>query len=75
MITSNANAAIIYDLSSGTVTVSDPSQNLTSLTVKLDIDLLGKKPPHWGKHYSRTLSYNLPTSGAAGSSVSQHISD
>jgi hypothetical protein len=73
-ISSSGNSAIIYQLNSGNVTVSDPSQNLTKLDVKLGVGLLGNKPPHWGSALFHDLSFDLPASGSAGSSVSQVIS-
>jgi hypothetical protein len=74
-ISSSGNSAVIYQLNTGNVTVADPSQNLTKLDVELGVGLLGKKPPHWGWELSHHLSFDLPTSGSAGSSVSQVISN
>lgn len=74
-ISSSGNSAVIYQLNTGNVTVADPSQNLTKLDVVLGVGLLGKKPPHWGWELSHHLSFDLPTSGSAGSSVSQVISN
>jgi len=73
-ISSNGNSAIIYQLNTGNVTVSDPSQGLTNLNVKLKVGSSGKKPPHWGQGSSHNISFHLPTSGLAGSSVSRNIS-
>jgi hypothetical protein len=72
-ITSNGNSAVIYQLKSGNVTVSDPSQTLTNLNIKILVGL-GKKPPHWGWEFLHDFSFDLPSSGSAGSSVSQNIS-
>ncbi|KAH7915793.1 polysaccharide lyase family 8 protein [Hygrophoropsis aurantiaca] len=69
-ITSNGNAALIYRLDSGNVTVSDPSQTLSEVTITMSIGD-GLKPPGWGEDNSITLSFPLPDSGAAGDSVSQ----
>jgi len=74
-ISSNGNSALIYQLKTGNVTVSDPSQNLTKLDVELEVGLLGEKPPHWGWEFSHRLSFDLPTKGLAGSSVSKAISN
>ncbi|KAF7964854.1 hypothetical protein HWV62_2113, partial [Athelia sp. TMB] len=73
-IASNGNSAIIYQYSTGNVTVSDPSQLLTKLQVTLGVGL-GKKPPHWGWEFVNTLTFDLPTSGSAGSSVSKLLSN
>jgi hypothetical protein len=72
-ISSNGNSAIIYQLKIGNITVSDPSQKLTKLNVKLGVGFFGKKPPHWRRELSHELSFDLP-SGSAGSGVSQVIS-
>ncbi|KAF7970614.1 hypothetical protein HWV62_23645 [Athelia sp. TMB] len=73
-ITSSNNSAIIYQYDTGNVTVSDPSQSLTGLQVTLEVGM-GKKPPHWGWGVVHTLAFDLPTSGSAGSSVSQLLSN
>jgi hypothetical protein len=72
-MSSNGNSAVIYQLNTGSITVSDPSQTLAKLDVKLKVGSLGNKPPHWGKVSSHNLSFHLPISGSAGSSVSQNI--
>ncbi|KAH7931010.1 polysaccharide lyase family 8 protein [Leucogyrophana mollusca] len=69
-ITASGNAALIYRLDSGNVTVSDPSQTLTELTINMAAGD-GLKPSGWGENESITLSFTLPTSGSAGSSISQ----
>lgn len=71
-ITSSGNSAVIYQLESDKVTISDPSQNLTTLDIKMQVGL-GEKPPHWGEEFSHDLLFSLPTGGSAGSSVSQSI--
>lgn len=73
-IASSGNSAVIYQLESGNVTVSDPSQTLTRINVKLSAGA-GQKPPHWGSGASHELSFTLPTSGLSGSSISQNISN
>jgi len=72
-IASNGSSALIYHLKSGNVTVSDPSQNLTKLDIEMWVGL-GQKPPHWGWEFSHHLSFDMPSNGSAGSSVSQCIS-
>ena len=55
-ISSNGNSAIIYQLKTGNITVSDPSQNSTKLNVKLGVGCFRKKPPHWGRELSHSIS-------------------
>ena len=71
-ITSNGNSALIYHLDTGKVTVSDPTQTLTNLEITMTAGL-GKTPPHWGWEFTQRLSFELPTSGMAGSSVTKTI--
>jgi len=73
IISSNGNSVIIYQLNTGNITVCDPSQNLTKLDLKLKVDIIGKRPPHWGWELSHDLSFDLPNNGSAGSSVTQNI--
>ncbi|KAI0662798.1 galactose mutarotase-like protein [Cubamyces menziesii] len=63
-VQTNANAAIIYDLDKRTLTVSDPSQTLSSVQVTIKAGLLGSR--------NKVLSVALPSGpgGLAGSSVS-----
>ncbi|KZP31299.1 polysaccharide lyase family 8 protein [Athelia psychrophila] len=74
-ITADGNSAIMYHYKTGNITVSDPSQTLTELQVALHVGLLGKKPPHWGWEFAKTFTFDLPTSGSSGSSVSQLLSN
>lgn len=71
-MTSSGNAAVIYQLNKGTVTVSDPTQSLTHLQIKLETGL-GRRPLHWGWGFSHELMFDLPTDGLAGNSVTQPI--
>ncbi|PSS37709.1 hypothetical protein PHLCEN_2v402 [Hermanssonia centrifuga] len=70
-VTSNANAAIIYQLDTGNVTVSDPSQTLSCIELTFTAGPGGPLPPRWGDTLSKQLNLNLPTGGLAGSSVSE----
>ncbi|KZP04686.1 hypothetical protein FIBSPDRAFT_1054518 [Athelia psychrophila] len=74
-ITADGNSAIMYHYKTGNITVSDPSQTLTELQVALHVGLLGKKPPHWGWDFAKSFTFDLPTSGSSGSSVSQLLSN
>ncbi|KAG5641787.1 hypothetical protein DXG03_004191 [Asterophora parasitica] len=74
-ITASGNAAIIYNVNTGEVTVSDPSQTLSSVKVTIKLALGKKLPalPFWDKLTSRTLTFTLPQGGLGGSSVTQKI--
>jgi hypothetical protein len=72
-ISASGNSAVLYQLNTGNVTVSDPSQNLSELDITFAVGLLGRKPPHWGWEFYHDLSFDLPTNGLAGSSVSKTI--
>ncbi|KAJ7594959.1 polysaccharide lyase family 8 protein, partial [Mycena floridula] len=61
-ISANGNSAVIVDLETGSITVSDPSQSLASLTISLKVSGL-----------QRSLNFTLPGGGLAGSSVTQSI--
>jgi len=72
-ITADGNIALLYRLETGEVTVSDPSQSLTRTQVTLALGP-GVKPPQWGAAgLKRTLNFNHPSGGGAGSSVSQTV--
>lgn len=72
-VNSSGNAAVIYEVKSGNVTVSDPSQTLTNLNLTFTIASPGKKPSGWGSGDVKQLSFQLPQEGLAGSSVSQKL--
>ncbi|KAL0571727.1 hypothetical protein V5O48_010235 [Marasmius crinis-equi] len=61
-VCSSANSAVIYDAGIGAVTISDPSQSLKSVNLKL-ITARGE----------RSISVILPTGGETGKSVTQTI--
>jgi Polysaccharide lyase family 8, super-sandwich domain/Polysaccharide lyase family 8, C-terminal beta-sandwich domain len=71
-ITADGNIALLYRLETGEVTVSDPSQSLTKTQVTLTLGP-GVKPPHWGTGLKKTLIFDHPSGGVAGSSVCQTI--
>lgn len=60
-IATNGNAAVVYRLQTGDITVSDPSQSLSSL--KLTLTQQGT---------TKTLTFTLPGGGLAGSSVTKN---
>jgi hypothetical protein len=72
-ITANGNIALIYRLETGEVTVSDPSQLLTRTQVTFTLGP-GVKPPQWGgTRLKKTLNFDHPSGGGAGSSVSKTV--
>ncbi|KAG1749613.1 polysaccharide lyase family 8 protein [Suillus paluster] len=69
-IESSAQAAFIYRIETGNLTVADPSQKLSHLTFKISMgDGLGLC--EWGGESSVTAHFDMPRNGLAGSSVSQ----
>ncbi|KAF9481396.1 polysaccharide lyase family 8 protein [Pholiota conissans] len=71
-ITVTGNLAVVYRVATGEVTVSDPSQSLTTAQVAFTLSS-GKKPPKWGPGDVKTLIFQLPSGGLAGSSVTETI--
>jgi hypothetical protein len=73
-VTISANAAILYRVESGTVTVSDPSQTLSELAVNMTAGN-GVKPKGWGSQNTLIIDFTLPCSGSAGSSVTRVLGE
>jgi hypothetical protein len=73
VVSADANAAIIYKIHEGSLTVSDPSQTKTNLNITLKEDGFGEKAK--GFEYSSVISmhFQLPVNGTAGSSVTQTL--
>lgn len=67
------NSVVIYKLDKRTVTVADPSQSLSKLSVKLIVGSTGRRPKGWGRQLQKTLSFVLPAGGIAGKSVTQML--
>ncbi|KAK0233200.1 polysaccharide lyase family 8 protein [Armillaria fumosa] len=67
LITANRNVALIYDQRTSNVTVSDPSQTLTTVTITFSFRKVGKEARR------KDLVVNFPTGGLSGSSVFQQI--
>jgi len=72
-VTATGGIALIYRLKTGEITVSDPSQSLIAVQVSLVLGSVGQKPKHWGTGLIKTLVFQLPSDGLAGSSVTQTI--
>jgi len=70
-VSSSANAVLIFQVFSGEVTVSDPSQTLSSLSITFGFELWA--PKKWSSGRSKTLTFTLPSGGQAGDSVSQNL--
>lgn len=68
-IASSGNTAVIYHLDAGVITVSDPSQTLTTV----QITLTSEKAQGRGNNSTQAFSLHLPSGGLAGSSVSQAV--
>ncbi|KAF9056198.1 polysaccharide lyase family 8 protein [Panaeolus papilionaceus] len=68
-VQSNVGSAFILDLADGVVTLSDPTQLLTSVTLHLSLGN-GTKPASWtASSQIQTLTFDLPTGGDAGRSI------
>ncbi|KIM43567.1 polysaccharide lyase family 8 protein [Hebeloma cylindrosporum] len=72
-VTVDGNLAVIYNMRTGEVTISDPSQTLVSAEVSLELGA-GQAPPSWGPSRTKNLAFQLPSGGLAGSSVNQTLS-
>ncbi|KAK7058939.1 hypothetical protein VNI00_001563 [Paramarasmius palmivorus] len=58
---SSTAAAVLFDIGSNTVTVSDPSQSISSLDIRVETGS------------SKTVTFDLPQGGQAGSSVTKSL--
>ncbi|KAG5649681.1 hypothetical protein H0H81_002522 [Sphagnurus paluster] len=73
-LSANSNAAVIYKVDSGEITVTDPSQSLSS--AKITVALGHGVPsslPFLNKLPSKTLTFTLPQGGVAGQSATQKL--
>ncbi|TFK41122.1 polysaccharide lyase family 8 protein [Crucibulum laeve] len=71
-IAANGNIAFIYKMDDGDVIASDPSQALAAVEVTMTLGL-GRKPRGWGPGRSKSMVFEFPSGGLAGSSVTQSI--
>lgn len=71
-VKSNGSANVILRLDEWTVTASDPTQTLTTLALNFTLGS-GSVPAGWGAGGTKTLMFNLPVGGLAGSSVTQPL--
>ena len=72
-VLASANSVVIYKLDDGNVTVSDPSQIVSTLNLTMELGHLGWRPEGWGSDRTKTLLFELPSGGVAGSSVTKAI--
>ncbi|TFK57256.1 polysaccharide lyase family 8 protein [Heliocybe sulcata] len=72
-VAANGNAAVVYDMTTNIVTVSDPSQTLSSLQINISAGHGLIAPAGWWPGESKQLIFSLPSGGLAGSSSSQTI--
>jgi len=71
-VKSNGSSSLILQMNTWVVTVSDPTQTLTSLLLNFTL-LTGAAPPGWGTAKSRALTVPLPVGGVAGDSVTMPL--
>ncbi|KAG6911940.1 hypothetical protein DXG01_000188 [Tephrocybe rancida] len=72
MVKSTGSAAVIVRMDTWLVTVSDPTQTLTSLTLNFTLGS-GSIPSTWGTARFKVLTVDLPTGGLVGSSVTHSL--
>ncbi|THH15976.1 hypothetical protein EW146_g4583 [Bondarzewia mesenterica] len=68
-VTSTGSSAMTVRMDTWNVTVAEPTQSLSSLTVNFTLGS-GSAPAGWGSVESHSLTWDLPTGGVAGSSLS-----
>ncbi|KAJ7128143.1 polysaccharide lyase family 8 protein [Mycena crocata] len=73
-VSANGTAALMFDVDSGFLTLSDPTQTLAAISVTLTVGE-GNMPPsrQSGGGLSRTVLFTMPSGGLSGSSVSQNV--
>ncbi|KAI0361658.1 polysaccharide lyase family 8 protein [Trametes cingulata] len=71
-VQSNGNANVILRMDTWAVTVADPTQSLSTLTLTFTLGS-GTAPAGWGSSKTKTLQFTLPSGGLAGSSLTQTL--
>ncbi|RPD82583.1 polysaccharide lyase family 8 protein [Lentinus tigrinus ALCF2SS1-7] len=71
-VQSTGSSNIILRMDTWTVTVADPTQLLSTLTLTFTLSS-GTAPPGWGSSKTKTVSFTLPSGGVAGSSLTQML--
>ncbi|OBZ79153.1 Chondroitinase-AC [Grifola frondosa] len=71
-VQSSGSANVIFRMDTWTVTVAEPTQTLSALTLNFTLGS-GSVPIGWGSSESKGLSFDLPSGGIAGSSLTQTL--
>ncbi|KAJ6615863.1 polysaccharide lyase family 8 protein [Mycena sp. CBHHK59/15] len=71
-VKANGSSSLIFRMDTWDVTVSDPTQLLTSVLLNFTL-LTGTAPPGWGTVKSRPVAVALPVGGVAGQSVTVRL--
>ena len=71
-VNTTGSSNVILKLDTLTVTVADPTQLLTTLTLTFTLGS-GTPPSGWGSAQSKTITFSLPQGGVAGSSLTQTL--
>ncbi|KAF9499708.1 polysaccharide lyase family 8 protein [Pleurotus eryngii] len=71
-VASNGNANLILHMDTWSVTLSDPTQTLSTVTVTFSLGS-GTTPAGWGTAKTKSVNFSLPIGGQAGKSVTQTL--
>ncbi|KAF4605272.1 hypothetical protein EYR40_004055 [Pleurotus pulmonarius] len=71
-VASNGNANLILHMDTWSVTLSDPTQTLSTVTVTFTLGS-GTTPAGWGTTKTKSVTFSLPSGGEAGRSVTQTL--
>ncbi|KAI0651820.1 polysaccharide lyase family 8 protein [Trametes meyenii] len=71
-VQSTGSSSVILRMDTWTVTVADPTQLLSTLTLTFTLGS-GTAPVGWGTSKTKTVQISLPSGGIAGSSVTQNL--
>lgn len=71
-VISNGSSNVILRTDTWTVTAADPTQLLTTLNLTFTLGS-GTSPSGWGSEKSKTIIFDLPQGGVAGSSLTQTL--
>lgn len=72
-VAADGNSIVVYDLRTGNITASDPSQSLSNLHVSVSAGRAGVPPSGWRWGEGREVTFELPLGGRAGSSTTRTI--
>ncbi|KAI0662797.1 polysaccharide lyase family 8 protein [Cubamyces menziesii] len=71
-VQSTGSSNVILRMDTWAVTVADPTQLLSTLTLTFTLGS-GTAPAGWGTSKTKTVQFTLPTGGVAGSSLTQNL--